>query len=269
MTSKLREAFHEDAWIFYFDAGGALHKNLISKSFEQWALPPSSGIVGRFISVTQVGDAAAVQLSFDPASDKSLGWIDFHNLLRINGVWKITNKTAAHSSRPQPADLRTDRHLGAGVAHCPAIRAGFLPRRRLGQRGSDGGRARPLAGSTGILVLLSALPTDELVESATARPAGLFKRLKSARRRPEQASASPAANALAVARFPRFKPLRGKPTVLLGRRRHAGGVDSQQPIRSLVYECHRISAVDVHRSGTLFTRDIRSPRPRVDDSIRV
>jgi hypothetical protein len=53
--------------------------------------------VGRFISVTQVGDAAAVQLSFD--ADKSRGWIDFHNLLRINGVWKITNKTATHSSR--------------------------------------------------------------------------------------------------------------------------------------------------------------------------
>jgi Putative lumazine-binding len=96
---KLREAFHEDAWIFYIDAGGDLHKNLISESFEKWASPPSSGIVGRFISVTQVGDAATVQLSFDPASDKSQGWIDFHNPLRINGVWKITNKTATHSSR--------------------------------------------------------------------------------------------------------------------------------------------------------------------------
>ncbi len=59
--------------------------------------PPSWGVVGRFISVTRVGDAAAVQLSFD--SGKSNGWIDFHNLLRINGVWKITNKTAIDSSR--------------------------------------------------------------------------------------------------------------------------------------------------------------------------
>jgi ketosteroid isomerase-like protein len=96
--SKLREAFHEDAWIFFIDGDGTLHKNLISESFEAWASPPSSGVVGRFISVTQVGDAAAVQLSFDPA-DKPYGWIDFHNLLRINGVWKITNKTATHSSR--------------------------------------------------------------------------------------------------------------------------------------------------------------------------
>jgi len=96
--SKLREAFHEDAWIFFIDGDGILHKNLISESFEGWASPPSSGVVGRFISVTHVGDAASVQLSFDPA-DKPYGWIDFHNLLKINGVWKITNKTATHSSR--------------------------------------------------------------------------------------------------------------------------------------------------------------------------
>jgi hypothetical protein len=96
-VGKFREAFHEDAWIFYIDADGALHKNLISESFEMWATPPGLGVVGRFISVTQVGDAAAVQLSWD--IDKSRGYIDFHNLLRINGVWKITNKTATHSNR--------------------------------------------------------------------------------------------------------------------------------------------------------------------------
>src|ERR1051325_8993321 len=95
--NKLREAFEEDAWIFFIDADGVLHKNLISESFEKWAGPPSWGVVGRIISVSQVGDAASVQLSFD--SDKIGGWIDFHNLLRINGVWKITNKTATHSSR--------------------------------------------------------------------------------------------------------------------------------------------------------------------------
>ena len=40
--SKLREAFHEDAWIFFIDGDGILHKNLISESFEEWASPPSS-----------------------------------------------------------------------------------------------------------------------------------------------------------------------------------------------------------------------------------
>jgi hypothetical protein len=97
--NKFKEAFDEDAWMYYINPDGSLYKDLISKSFEGWASPPSSGIVGRFISVTQVGDAASVQLSFDYASGRSDGWIDFHNLLRINGVWKITNKTATHSSR--------------------------------------------------------------------------------------------------------------------------------------------------------------------------
>jgi hypothetical protein len=97
--NKFKEAFDEDAWIFFIDADGSLHKDLISERFERWAAPPSLGVVGRIISVTQVGDAAAVQLSWDVASDESKSFIDFHNLLRINGVWKITNKTATHSSR--------------------------------------------------------------------------------------------------------------------------------------------------------------------------
>jgi hypothetical protein len=96
---KFREAFHDEAWMFYVNSDGSLYHRPISESFEKWAAPPSAGIVGRFISVTQVGDAAAVQLSFDSDSDKTQGWIDFHNLLRINGVWKITNKSATHSSR--------------------------------------------------------------------------------------------------------------------------------------------------------------------------
>jgi hypothetical protein len=98
-AGKFREAFDENAWIFHIDAVGKLHKNLISDDFEKLATPPSRGVVGRFISVTQVGDDDAVQLSFDSVSDKSAGWIDFHNLLRVNGVWKITNKTGTHSSR--------------------------------------------------------------------------------------------------------------------------------------------------------------------------
>ena len=97
-VSKFRAAFDDNAWIFYIDADGILHKHPISEDFERWAAPPSWDVVGRIISVIQVGDAAAVHLNFD--SEKSGGgWIDFHHLVRINGAWKITNKTATHSSR--------------------------------------------------------------------------------------------------------------------------------------------------------------------------
>jgi hypothetical protein len=98
-VARFREAFHEDAWIFYIDREGKLQKRLISEAFEKWAAPPGRGFIGRIISVTQVGDAASVQLSLDSATDSTDTWIDFHSLLRINGVWKITNKTATHSSR--------------------------------------------------------------------------------------------------------------------------------------------------------------------------
>ncbi len=65
-VAKFKEAFDKDAWIFYIDADGTIHKHLIFDDFERWAAPPSWGVVGRIISVAQVGDAAAVQLSFDP-----------------------------------------------------------------------------------------------------------------------------------------------------------------------------------------------------------
>ena len=97
-VSKLKEAFHEDAWIFFTDADGKLHKDLLTDRFERWA---ASGrhIDGRFLSVTQAGDVASVLLGFDDRGDPSGSWVDLLALLRINGVWKITNKTATHPSR--------------------------------------------------------------------------------------------------------------------------------------------------------------------------
>jgi len=98
-VDKFRKAFHEDAWCFFTRADGSLFKHLISDSFEEWPAPPKSDITGRIISVTQAGDVANVLLGFDNNIDLSSCWVDFHSLLRIDGIWKITNKTATHSSR--------------------------------------------------------------------------------------------------------------------------------------------------------------------------
>jgi hypothetical protein len=99
-VDKFKQAFHEDAWIFYTDAQGALHKGLLLDGFfEAWAAPPKASIFGRIVSVTQAGDVASVLLGFDDRGDTWGSWIDVHSLLRIGGVWKITNKTATHSSR--------------------------------------------------------------------------------------------------------------------------------------------------------------------------
>ena len=50
---KFREAFHEDAWIFYVSADGKLTKNLISRVLSSGDAP-SWDVVGRIVSVTQV-----------------------------------------------------------------------------------------------------------------------------------------------------------------------------------------------------------------------
>jgi hypothetical protein len=97
-VNKFKEAFHEDAWIFFTDADGVLHKGLLTDRFEAWAASKKH-IVGRILSVTQAGDVASVLLGFDHTADPSASWVDFHLLLRIDGTWKITNKTATHPSR--------------------------------------------------------------------------------------------------------------------------------------------------------------------------
>jgi hypothetical protein len=103
--AKFQEAFHEDAWIFCIYADGVLGNGLLTDRFEGWAAfgkenkANNTPIVGRIIAVTQAGDVASVLLGFDSVADPSGSYVDVHALLRIDGVWKITNKTATHSSR--------------------------------------------------------------------------------------------------------------------------------------------------------------------------
>jgi putative lumazine-binding protein len=98
-VAKFKEAFHENAWIFFTDDEGALHKSLLTDCFEDWAAPHTNRVVGRIISVTQAGDVAVVVLGWDNSEGRSSSWVDIHSLLRIDGVWRIMNKTATHNSR--------------------------------------------------------------------------------------------------------------------------------------------------------------------------
>ena len=95
---KLQEAFHKEAWIFALDADGALATDLISDRFKRWA-NSQRAVKSRFIAVTQAGDVASVLLGFDNSENLEDSWVDVIALLKIQGTWKITNKTAAHSSR--------------------------------------------------------------------------------------------------------------------------------------------------------------------------
>jgi|KBSMisStandDraft_5_1062788.scaffolds.fasta_scaffold1145302_2 hypothetical protein len=97
---KLREAFHPDARIAYTNPDGTLESGRIYDSVDEWGTDQDgANIYGRIISVTQAGDVASVLLGFDYLPNPSDGWIDIHSLLKIEGTWKIMNKTATHASR--------------------------------------------------------------------------------------------------------------------------------------------------------------------------
>jgi hypothetical protein len=115
-VDMLREAFHEDAWIFFNGPDGALRKFRIWDGIERFASNRHRQVTARIISVTQAGDVASVLLGFDDASGIVDSWVDCHALLRIDGVWKITNKTATHATRAAWAADRPVELEGAPVA---------------------------------------------------------------------------------------------------------------------------------------------------------
>jgi hypothetical protein len=98
-VEKYKSAFHPKAWMFYTGHDGVFHEMpLEEKLFRSWANRADNGDKGdnvelRILSVAQMGDAAAVALAFGDE------WLDFHSLARVDGVWKITNKTACHRTR--------------------------------------------------------------------------------------------------------------------------------------------------------------------------
>lgn len=98
-VAMFEEAFHEDAWIFYTAEDGSLTRCPIKDCFAEWAQPTMGRAHGRVISVTQAGDIANVVLGWDRPEDMANSYVDLHNLIRLNGTWKITNKTATHTSR--------------------------------------------------------------------------------------------------------------------------------------------------------------------------
>ncbi|MBB3331696.1 hypothetical protein BDK63_002580 [Halomonas campaniensis] len=95
---KLEEAFHEDAWILAVDAEGGFSKDLISDRFERWAASHRQ-VRGRVIQVTQAGEVASVLLGFDNTETPADSWVDVLALLKLDGRWQITHKSAVHSTR--------------------------------------------------------------------------------------------------------------------------------------------------------------------------
>jgi hypothetical protein len=96
--SKLQEAFHKDARMF--GAVGDDRYDIPIEQFFQLAaekpLKTDDAFKAQVTSITQVGDAAAAVVEEEGAWG-GVSFTDFFNLARIDGEWKITNKTFAHT----------------------------------------------------------------------------------------------------------------------------------------------------------------------------
>jgi hypothetical protein len=102
-AAKLREAFHEEAWMFG-SVGGRRFDVPISQMIETTTSQPldSDGSYrARIASIEQVGDAATATLEEDGCWG-GVSFVDFFALAKIEGSWKIVNKTFAHTGGEMP-----------------------------------------------------------------------------------------------------------------------------------------------------------------------
>ena len=103
-AAKLQEAFDERAWMFG-SVGGARFDVPIGQMIEMAVSQPldSDGSYrARIVSVEQVGDAATATLE-EEGCWGGVSFVDFFTLAKVDGAWKIVNKTFAHTGGEMPA----------------------------------------------------------------------------------------------------------------------------------------------------------------------
>ena len=101
-AEKLRQAFNEGAWM-YGSLGGQRVDVPITEMFTMVAEHPlgSDAYEARITSVDQIDDAAVVRLEEDGCWG-TVSFVDWFALAKIDGAWKIVNKTFAHTGGEMP-----------------------------------------------------------------------------------------------------------------------------------------------------------------------
>jgi hypothetical protein len=104
-VAKLKEAFHPDARMFGSLAGTRYDVPIqeLFKMAEGQPADADGSYRGRLVSVERVGDAAMATVAEDGYWGHGVSFVDFFSLARINGTWKIVNKTFAHTGGEMPA----------------------------------------------------------------------------------------------------------------------------------------------------------------------
>ena len=104
--AKLRAAHHKDAWMFG-EVHGTRYDTSITSFFdlcEKHPLARGGSYRSRIVSITRVGGAAMVMVA-EEGCWGSVAFVDFFTVTRIDGTWKITNKTFAHTGGEIPPEV--------------------------------------------------------------------------------------------------------------------------------------------------------------------
>jgi hypothetical protein len=101
-VAKLQEAFHQDARMFG-DLAGTRYDVPIQTLFDMAAEGPADtgNYRSRILSITQLGDVATATVA-EEGYWGTVSFVDFFSHCRIEGIWKIVNKTFAHVGGEPP-----------------------------------------------------------------------------------------------------------------------------------------------------------------------
>jgi Putative lumazine-binding len=102
-AAKLEQAFNEGSWMFG-SVGGTRLDMPISEMIKMIAAKPADtdgNFQANVRSVEEEGDAAIVTLE-EEGFWGALSFVDFFSVARIDGSWKIVNKTFAHTGGSLP-----------------------------------------------------------------------------------------------------------------------------------------------------------------------
>lgn len=102
-VGKLQQAFHSDARMFG-DLAGTRYDVPIQGLFDMAAEGPADtgNYKSRILSLTQLGDVATATV-LEEGYWGTVSFVDFFSLCRVEGTWKIVNKTFAHIGGEPPA----------------------------------------------------------------------------------------------------------------------------------------------------------------------
>ncbi|MGY1739796.1 MULTISPECIES: nuclear transport factor 2 family protein [unclassified Blastococcus] len=101
-VAKLREAFHPDARLFG-ELAGVRYDVALEEFLAMSAEAPADtgNYRSRILSVTQLGDVATATVA-EEGYWGTVSFVDFLSLCRIEGSWRIVNKTFAHVGGEPP-----------------------------------------------------------------------------------------------------------------------------------------------------------------------